>query len=436
MTLKELREQLQKALLDARAICDLCEKDGRDFTAEERQKVTGYMTEAKDLKQQVQVARDDADMRKMVAEMGEGLDFSQGASQRRDGQGAAPAAKGTIGQRFVNAEAFTNWMGQFPDGRIPDSTKGLNSPPVEFKSLGLFGRKTLITGSDDESAGAFVTPDYTGIYEPLGRMDLSLRSLVAIRQTTSDIVYFVRQTTKMSAAAPVAEANVTTYSGATGEVSGEKPEDALAFEMASEMVKTIAHWIPATKRALSDASQIRGIIDQELRDDLAEELEDQMLNGSGVGENFTGILNTAGILTQTWDTDMFTTTRKAITALKTTGRTRTPTAWLMNPSDWEAFDLATDDNGRFYWGGPLAQGQRTLWGYPVVESELKGEGSAMLADWRKAVLWDRERATITVSDSHEDFFIRNMVAILAEMRAAFGLIRPSAFIEVDLTSGS
>jgi len=52
------------------------------------------------------------------------------------------------------------------------------------------------------------------------------------------------------------------------------------------------------------------------------------------------------------------------------------------------------------------------------------------------VLWDRERATVSVSDSHEDFFIRNMVAILAEMRAAFGLIRPSAFIVVDLTAGS
>jgi hypothetical protein len=37
-----------------------------------------------------------------------------------------------------------------------------------------------------------------------------------------------------------------------------------------------------------------------------------------------------------------------------------------------------------------------------------------------------------VTDSHEDWFIRNIIAILAEMRAAFGLIRPGAFIEADL----
>jgi hypothetical protein len=50
------------------------------------------------------------------------------------------------------------------------------------------------------------------------------------------------------------------------------------------------------------------------------------------------------------------------------------------------------------------------------------------------VLWDREQASITISDSHANFFIRNMVAILAEMRAAFGVIQPNAFVEIDLTA--
>ena len=84
----------------------------------------------------------------------------------------------------------------------------------------------------------------------------------------------------------------------------------------------------------------------------------------------------------------------------------------------------------------MVQGRRQLWGYPVVTSQTVTEGYALLGDWRKAILWDRERASIQVSDSHSDFFIRNLVAILAEMRAAFGVIRPTAFCQVDLTSGS
>lgn len=38
-----------------------------------------------------------------------------------------------------------------------------------------------------------------------------------------------------------------------------------------------------------------------------------------------------------------------------------------------------------------------------------------------------------MTDSHLDFFVRNLVAILAEMRAAFGVVQPNAFVEIDLT---
>ncbi|WP_157533545.1 phage major capsid family protein, partial [Nocardia otitidiscaviarum] len=39
---------------------------------------------------------------------------------------------------------------------------------------------------------------------------------------------------------------------------------------------------------------------------------------------------------------------------------------------------------------------------------------------------------VTMTDSHADFFIRNMVAILAEERLAFAVTRPSAFVKVAL----
>lgn len=209
----------------------------------------------------------------------------------------------------------------------------------------------------------------------------------------------------------------------------------MAFEKVTSAVKTIAVWVPATKRALSDVAQLRGIIDQELRDDLNEDLEDEMVDGSGSGEHFEGILHTSGVLEQDFDTDILTTARKAVTAVRTLGRAR-PTAWLVHPNDAETIDLLKDDQGRFYYQGPQAGGVTQLWRYPVVECEACTEGQAILGDFRKAVLWDREQATIQVSDSHSDFFIKNLVAVLAELRAAFALIRPSAFIKVDLTSGS
>lgn len=417
------KERLRKLLLDARAIADLAEQEKRDFTAEEREKVAKLLEEARDLKAEIEQDAKDAQMRQDILDM-DAL-FRESTPQGQPGQ---PGQRGSIGKRFVESEEFKRWMQNVaPGGRVPDSARGLISPPVEFKDL--------ITGADDESAGAFVQTDYTGIYEPMGRYPLNVMDLISRRTTTSDLVEFVRQTQRIQEAATVPEANVTEYSGATGEISGEKPEGTMTFEKVQAAVKTIAVWIPATKRALSDAAQIRGLIDQELRDDLAEELEDQLLNGNGVGENFTGVLNTAGILAQAWNTDILTTSRQAITTLQVTGRAQA-TAWVINPEDWETIELLQDNDGRYYWGGPLVAGRPQLWGVPVVTSQSIGQGTGLLADWRKAVLWDRERATIQVSDSHADFFIRNMVAILAEMRAAFGLIRPSAFVEVELESGS
>jgi len=422
------KQQYRELMLKARAIAVAAEQESRGFTAEEQAKVAQLMSEAKAVKAELeQEAKDRAVIDEVNA-----FFASDGEDQGHGGQ----AAKGrTMGEQFVNSPDFQSWLKQKSvNGYIPDSVKGLSSPPIQFKSL-LAGRKALVTGDSDTSAGAFVQTDYTGSYEPLGRQPLTLRQLVSPGQTTSDTVHFVRQTTAVQQAAPVAEANVTDYSGATGEVSGEKPEGTLAFVPVTENVKTIAVWIPATKRALSDAAQIRTIIDQELRSDLEEELEDQMLNGDGVGENFTGILNTTGILTQDWDTDLLTTTRKAKTTVRTTGRS-TPSAWLINPSDWETIDLLQDDQGRYYHGGPFAAGPQTLWGIPVVETETIDEGTALLGDFRKATLWDREQASISISDSHADFFIRNMIAILAEMRAAFGVRRPTGFVSVDMTSGS
>lgn len=211
----------------------------------------------------------------------------------------------------------------------------------------------------------------------------------------------------------------------------------MTFEKVTATVKTIAEWVPATKRGLADASQLRGLIDDELRADLAEEEEDQILNGNGSGENLTGILNTSGIQAQAYSatvtglSPLLETTRKAKTKIRTVGRA-VPTGYVVNPADWEKIELARLEKN------PANEGVGvtvpTLHGLPVVESEAIAEGVALVGDFRKAVVWDREQASITATDSHADFFIRNLVAILGEQREAFGVTRPKAFATIDLTA--
>ena len=388
-----------KTLLDeSRSIVETAIAENRQMTTEEREKAYNLYQEAKG-------NWDDKELQRQIDELEAKAFAPEPTKQYKD-----------LGAEFVESEAYKGWMKKVaPNGVIPESMKGINSPvmPIDLR----LEQKALITGLSDTSAGAFVQPDYYE-YQAMGRKPLALRDLISVRQTGSDVIEFVKQTKQVTEAAPVAEA--------TSLSTGLKPEGGMAWEKVSVPVETIAVWVPATKRALSDAKQLRGIINQDLYASLDAKLEEQILTGNGTSPNLKGLNSTVGILTQTYATSVHVTTRKAITNLKTNGL-ENPTAFLLAPADWEAIDLAVWEHA------PYLPSQRTLWGIPVVESHYLTAGTGWLGNWTKAVLWDREQATISISDSHSDFFIRNLVAVLAELRATFAAVKPNAFVKMTLT---
>jgi len=398
----------------------------RDLTAEEmktvkdnNKKIEELEVKAKDMQERMGL-RSDAERR---VQEGKRTTAGLGLGDFGDKEEKARGAKAP-GDLVLDDPQFKSWLDEnFGNGKYSTRQFG-SSPRVSLPG----GLKTLITGLSDATGGALIPAQVmyqgpTGFYQ----RPLTIRDLVTNGNTTADAIEFPIEGTPTNNAATVAEATAT--SGGTG----AKPESAIALSKGTTTVKTIAHWVPATRRALADAGMLRMYIDTFLRYGLEEELEDQMLTGDGAGENFTGILNTSGIQTQAWDTDMLTTLRRARTKVRVTGRA-TPTAYVLHPNDWEDIDLLQDNEARYFFGGPSVLGMPRLWGLPVVESEGMTEGTGVVADWRRAVLLDREQTQILTSDSHSDFFIRNLIAILAELRAAFFVLRPSAFVSVDLTA--
>lgn len=424
-----LEQELRHELEQAKSIATKADDRGPEgFTAEERVAVSNHLEKARGLKNEILELDGDTKLREELSILGRPL-----GDLAKAGTGTVEGRK-SIGERFTEAPELKAWMSSIaPNGKIPESAKGLHSPAVAF------GMKDLVTGLSDTSGGALVSNDWRGLLDGLGQFTrpLTLADLVTRGTTGSDTVEYARVTGFTNNAAAVAEATTAAvaFPPADAVASGVKPESGLALEKVTATVKTLAHWIPATKRALSDAAQVRTLIDSFLRFGLEEELEDQIATGDGTGENFEGILEVSGIQAQAWDTDLLTTTRKARTLVRTVGRAR-PTAFLFHPNDNERIDLLKNNNGDFYFGGPTSNPSAPLWGLPRVECEAIPEGTGMVADFRMAVLWDREEASLQVSDSHADFFVRNLVAILAEMRAAFGVIRPKAFVAIDLTAGS
>ena len=75
---------------------------------------------------------------------------------------------------------------------------------------------------------------------------------------------------------------------------------------------------------------------------------------------------------------------------------------------------------------------QSLWNTTVVLSTVVGAGTALVGNFGQgAHIWRRGGVSVEASNSHSDFFVKNLTAIRAESREALGLYRPAAFTAVS-----
>lgn len=220
---------------------------------------------------------------------------------------------------------------------------------------------------------------------------------------------------------------------------GDKPKSGpFTFDLITTTLKTVAHWVPITRQAADDNSQLMGYINGRLTYGLDYKLDREILTGNGTTE-MQGILTTPGIgayQPASGNTDAkLITVRKA----KTQGELAMypPDAIVMNPLDWQDIELDTDANGQFRVittvtdsGAPMR-----IWGLTVVTSVAMTAGTALLGGYRTgATLWERQGVTILMTDSHADYFTANTLVILAERRANVAVHTPQAFVKVTFAA--
>lgn len=334
----------------------------------------------------------------------------------------------SAGTQLLEHEEFKAWMKAIaPNGVLSDEAP-IGRSAKFMLDMGL--RKDLITGASATSGGAFVQRDYSGIYVPFVQPRLTVRDLVINATTEGDLVEFVRANAHTNVASGVVEATSTS--------DGLKPEGAFTWAKVTAAVETIAEWVPVTKRALADAGQLRSIIDDQLRYDLAQRLNAQMIEGNGTSPNFRGIRNTTNILTQSFSNNVVETLRKAKTKITdpSTGSGRIPNGAVLTPTSLETLDLfrvggSTTTDGPFL-VNPFGGAERTLWGMALVEEPGMTSTKAVVGFFRDAVLWDREQESVQVYDQHSDYAARNLVMVLAEWRGTFGVLQPKSFCDCTM----
>jgi HK97 family phage major capsid protein len=268
-----------------------------------------------------------------------------------------------------------------------------------------------------------------------------VRDLFPTRTTNAAVIEYFRQlgfTTLQAghgtnSASSVAERN----SGNTA--FGIKPQSSFAFVGEQAPVRTLAHWEAAHRNVLSDEPQLRAIIDNELMYGLRLLEDNQILNGNGVGENLLGVLQTPNIQEYAWSDGV--SAPVADTKADAIRRAATlsflayyePSGVVLHPNDWEDIELTKDEQGQYLIAVSVAMGgEPRVWRMPIVDTPAMTEGTALVGAFGTgAQLYDREQASIRISEQHSDFFIRNAIVILAEQRLALAVKRPEAFVKLE-----
>lgn len=284
--------------------------------------------------------------------------------------------------------------------------------------------------TDDATGGLLIQTQREPEIIDIPQRPTTLLDLINQSQTDVDAVEFVRMLTRTNNAAPVPEW--------TGGNFGLKPESNMTFDLDTAPVKTIATWVAASRQILADAPRLRNMIDVDLTQMLRIVLENEVISGDGTGSHFLGMLNAPEILLRTQGSgsrsegtdSVADTLRRAITDVRL--GFYTPTGIALNPTDVEEIELERATDGQYIKVMDVATGQ--LWRLPVVETSALSANTALVADFAMAAtIWDRMQTEIRVGEPN-DFFLRNAVAILAELRAAFAVTRPQAICKVTLTA--
>jgi HK97 family phage major capsid protein len=327
------------------------------------------------------------------------------ASPGRGGRPGGASGGASIGQTVVEAEGFKSLqLGGRSSGRI--AVKSFES------------KATVVTGSWSAA------PDYVPqMFYPPQRI-LTVRNLLPNLATASNLIEFPRE---------LVNTNASDYQGAEG---SQKPESAITYELASAPVVTIATWIPCSKQVLDDSTSLSGYIDSRLIYMVSLKVERELLYGDGASQHLNGLMTQAPTMTGGAAPDLVSGVASAISQLS--GADVVPDSLVCNPVNWWSMQVQKAAGaGSFLVGDPLSQLPPVLWGLRVALSNSINPGSFLVGNFRNgAAVYDRQAAVVELSREHSDYFTKNLVAILAELRLALAVYTPGSFLKGSTGVGS
>ena len=383
-------------------LLDTADKANRDLTDDEDAEFKANSARITEHKSSVEVEEKKQARRDQLKELGAVTEVAT--------SDAVEVSAKTPGEAFVQSKEYKAIV----ELAKTDGFPRFSTPEIEMKAPGdpvLEG-----TGSNQDA----IAPTWYGLETP-GLVQYPLR--------IADVLNIVQLTTGNMAHYPVVTTRSITDQTDTAEAENKAGAE-FGFDFVDEALKKWTAFGGASEEMFQDAPTLTNYINTELGV-MALQKEERYIaqtlyTASTTAADGTGIGGDAG-----YDAVL-----EAIVMVRVAGGN--PNAVLINPMDWGrlAATRAVAGTGDYFSGGPYASPREGLWGaVREVQTTAVPEGTALVGDFNRGARLFRKGGLRTDStNSHDDWFRKNLVAIRAEIRSVLGVTYPEFFVEVFIGS--
>jgi HK97 family phage major capsid protein len=375
---------------------DSAAAEGRDLTDSERATIADMAERCARLDTELTEYGRIADAQRSYAELRSRLTQTADADRVRP-DAVLPArldqrAPQTWGEMFVASDAFRTYRG--------------HGSSDEIELPGLFGRAAADPILVSTTPAGVLDP-YRHQVTPWSMVSPLLDSLGRVSTNSNTIVWYAWS-------APYPTAQVV----AEGAV---KPPADITVTPTTSSLNTYAHYKAISRQALEDIPQVQSIVENQLRGGILLALE------AAVAAALAASTGAAGIPTVT-NAQLLAGIRIAFAQVQAAGYA-SPNAVLLNPTDFANLDLAVMQTAGIV---PTLNG--SFWGLRAVSVPSLPVGTAYVGQFSEGVqLFSRDTVSVYMTDSHTDYFVKNLLVILAEQRALVAVTAPKAMVRVTVS---
>lgn len=395
--LTRLQRERDSLTQTATALAETAATEDRDLTDTERNQLGTMQTRCAEIDGQLTTYSQQLDSQRAYARLRATLEdqSDQDGHQGQNGQGAGAAGQLQLQQRNLDSRSWGQLVTDSLEFRAYNGrgSSGVVEVPMELRAP-----------IQIDTFPGNLPPYY---FSPaLWTMTTPLLDVIGKVTTNSNVVEWYSWPNNYPMAGVVPEGT-------------PKPEADITPVPHTDSLATVAHYKPISRQSLEDIPQIQSIVEGALRGGVLRKLEDLAVQALLADVTIPNVNNSsllAGI-------------RVGIGTVQSAGYAQ-PNAVLLNPADFADLDLAimaATSNG--------AQLQSQFWGVRALAVAAIPVGTAYVGDMNTALtLFSRNSTAVYMTDSHADYFVRNLLVILAETRALAAMTEADAACKVTVVT--